>query len=125
MRLRALEPGELAAGPDAMPRVLPRAKVALGLNNVLLPIGLVSAVSTAVLLIGLEAQERWSAAPRQSTATACDVVPDKPWWKWACGTSAAGEANAVPLSQGRAPAAPGILARELPRGAVTGWADLQ
>src|SRR4051812_39399181 len=97
MRLRAVEPGELAAGPGAIgPSAIgpgaitgiPRTSIALGVKSVLAPIGLVSAASTAVLLIGLEAQDRWSSAPRHTSASACDVIPDKPWWKWACATRA-------------------------------------
>ena len=132
MRLRALEPQDLAARPDVLPIIQPRAKVALGLKGILLPIGVVSAASTAVLLIGLEAQDRWSSSPRHGVVNACDVVPDKPWWKWACNPGPAktpadkAVANENPAAarfdQSTSPLA---RAAEVPSGAIVGWADLQ
>src|SRR4051794_4364097 len=127
MRLRAVEPGELAAGPGAITEFAPRPNIVLGVKGVLAPIGLVSAASTAVLLIGLEGQDRWSSAPRHVATSTCDVVPDKPWWKWACADSPDDERPTSPLAPTSAPGpvGKGTFGPDIPSGAAVGWTDLQ
>ena len=56
-----------------------------GSRRVLISIAILSAASVGTALVALEVRSRNVGA--SSTVRSCDVIPDKPWWRWAACTS--------------------------------------
>jgi hypothetical protein len=96
-----------------------------GSRRVLISVVLLSAASVGTALVALEVRSRNIGA--SSTVRSCDVIPDRPWWRWAaCGDTQASLRNdtyrpslGTTSSVTSAPDAP-----PLPENFPVDWSDL-